>query len=588
MTAATQESKDQHHSTRERARLYRQAGLSIIPILGDGSKAPAVSRWKPYQERFPSDLELDLWFPDETTNGIAIVSGKASGNAELLDFDRDAATIYPAWRWLVEAEAPGLLERLTIIKTPRPGFHVRYRCSEVDIPGNTKLAVDPALPKKDQVFIETRGEGGYALAPGSPACCHDSGRLYEHIDGPALESMETITAAERDILWRAAQSFDRSTPAAEKTATAENGELLPGDDYNQRGPDWSELLEPAGWRMARQLGAACYWCRPNKDRGWSATTGVCRSKRGFELFYVFSSNAAPFELGKAYSKFAVLALLSHNGDFKAAARALAKQGYGKGKSKGKKKTAKGGQTGYEIILKWFQDVYKPDHKRGTSIYTAKGEVKIGVALLGAPIQLIDKLEGAVDAPCLKTGDVNRASLPQFFNTWARSAWMDLLESLDEEEEAAEVNTTAGEQFQQKIADVLQHQESFGHTKKNKYGQDEMKVERRSLISWCNLWKKSAWASVRDLNLWCRYGSTGLEVAFRRELFAQVGFSDLAPLTQSKLTRLCERYDVGQAGYVNRQRVVVLLAAVIQGALVSTLPGDDDPADDAPDDPPRDP
>jgi len=44
--------------------------------------------------------------------------------------------------------------------------------------------------------------------------------------------------------------------------------------------------------------------------------------------YVFSSNAAPFEPGKAYGPFAVYALLEHHGDFAAAARALRAEGYG--------------------------------------------------------------------------------------------------------------------------------------------------------------------------------------------------------------------------------------------------------------------
>jgi hypothetical protein len=321
--------------TREHARLYRQAGLSVIPILGDTSKAPAVT-WKPHQSRFATDAELERWYAEESTFGIAIVCGKISGNLELLDFDRDAEIIFPAWCFLVESEAPDLLGRLNVVKTPRPGFHVRYRCQEVVIPGNTKLAQDPNLPADDRTFIETRGEGGYGLAPGSPARCHETGRLYEHHSGPDLEHLETITAAEREILWRAARSFDRSCqePSGETSATKGNRELLPGEDFSRRGPDWAEILAPHGWVMTRQVGASRYWRRPGKGRGWSATTGVCSSSHGWELLAVFSSNAAPFE-GPAggkpcscYSRFAAFALLNHGGDFRAAARALAEQGYG--------------------------------------------------------------------------------------------------------------------------------------------------------------------------------------------------------------------------------------------------------------------
>ena len=72
-----------------------------------------------------------------------------------------------------------------------------------------------------------------------------------------------------------------------------------------------------------------YWRRPGKEeRSWSATTGACTSKAGRSLFYVFSSNAAPFEADRGYSKFATCTFLNYGGDFSAAARALADQGYG--------------------------------------------------------------------------------------------------------------------------------------------------------------------------------------------------------------------------------------------------------------------
>jgi hypothetical protein len=58
--------------------------------------------------------------------------------------------------------------------------------------------------------------------------------------------------------------------------------------------------------------------------GTSATTDYA----GSELLHVFSSNAAPFDQDTAYTKFHAFALLEHDGDFRAAARALAREGYG--------------------------------------------------------------------------------------------------------------------------------------------------------------------------------------------------------------------------------------------------------------------
>jgi len=46
------------------------------------------------------------------------------------------------------------------------------------------------------------------------------------------------------------------------------------------------------------------------------------------VFYVFSSNAAPFEPDHAYSPFAVYALLNHGGNYEQAARTLRLEGFG--------------------------------------------------------------------------------------------------------------------------------------------------------------------------------------------------------------------------------------------------------------------
>src|SRR5262245_6039097 len=112
-----------------------------MPIRGDGSKAPPI-RWGPLQERIAEEAEVCGWYPDNHL-GVAVIGGGISGNFEPIDFDEDATTIFPAWRELVEAECPGLVDRLSIHTTPDGGFHACYRCVEVKIPGNTQLACKP-------------------------------------------------------------------------------------------------------------------------------------------------------------------------------------------------------------------------------------------------------------------------------------------------------------------------------------------------------------------------------------------------------------------------------------------------------------
>lgn len=329
------------------ARAYVQIGLSVIPVARDGSKRPAFEllpsvideatgaakrTWLPYTSVLPTIEEVDSWFDRPNPPGPAIVGGAVSGNLEQIDFDTFAETIYPQWCELVELEAPGLVARLSVAKTPKPGFHARYRVEAgFTVPGNDKLAMDPALPSKERTLIETRGEGGYALAPGCPACCHETGQLYVHFSGPKLSNVQTITATERDVLVRCARSFDRSAPEDPKPQGPQRkagSGPSPGDRYNAAGPSWEVLLEPHGWRKVRDFGGRAYWCRPDKDgTTWSATTGLL-SKSGRELFCVFSSNASPFSGptgGKSCSchdKFGVFVLLYHGGDFSAAAKAL--------------------------------------------------------------------------------------------------------------------------------------------------------------------------------------------------------------------------------------------------------------------------
>ena len=89
--------------------------------------------------------------------------------------------------------------------------------------------------------------------------------------------------------------------------------------------DWANLLEPAGWTFVGSTSdGEERWRRPGKLSGVSATVDYA----GLGRLYVFSTSAHPFEAGKMYSKFHAYALMHHRGDFQAAARELAKQGFG--------------------------------------------------------------------------------------------------------------------------------------------------------------------------------------------------------------------------------------------------------------------
>jgi putative DNA primase/helicase len=370
----------------DQARAYAAAGLSVIPICSDGSKAASV-KWKPYQKEPPTDAELIWWF-DSGRQGIATINGKVSGNAETVDFD--AGALLEPWRELVEQQAPGLYDRLTICSTPRRpnGYHVRYRCSGVIIPGNTDLALeqetDPDTGNllfdekgrpKLKATIQTRGEGGYSIAPGTPGHCHPTGGTYKHISGPPLTELSDITPEEREILWTAARSFNRWVERDEVKDGPRPGtpgdRLRPGDDFNRRGPDFLEIMRPHGWELARQQDGVRHLRRPGKDGpGSSATLDFCKSKDGLDLLAVFSSNAYPFEIppGKlcgCYSRFAVFAILNHGGDFAAAARELGRQGYGDQSPAGGPARCKGNKDSERKTYRIGPLVLEPGRPRAT-------------------------------------------------------------------------------------------------------------------------------------------------------------------------------------------------------------------------------
>ncbi len=189
-------------TTLETADAYVGAGLSVIPIKADGSKAPdwtvlprdeeGNAVWKPYQTRLPTLEELGRWFGDGT-RGIAIVCGAVSGNLEVMDFD-DLPS-FDAWEQLAVKEYKQIMGRLPIVATPDNGRHVYYRLLEAPKPSR-KLAMTVG----GETLVEAKGEGGYVLAPGSPARCHPSGRYYRLLNGPPLTHIPTLEITDVNTL----------------------------------------------------------------------------------------------------------------------------------------------------------------------------------------------------------------------------------------------------------------------------------------------------------------------------------------------------------------------------------------------------
>ena len=317
------------------------AGISVLPPMMDGSKRPmpywrdeqGKATWKPAQQHPADEAQIRRWYSDPRLTGLGCATGRVSGNLELFEFDDRAAYL----AFVQAAEAAGLGTLVARIEagyheeTPKPGVHWLYRCDEIG--GNVKLAARPKtaeemthLKDREQVLIETRGEGGFVITAPSNGKVHPSGKAYRLVSG-GFDCIATITPEERRDLFALARTFHVATEArpAEKAPhhpPADSGQVRPGDDFNARAV-WAELLEAQGWTFVYHREDCDYWRRPGKKAGVSACTGW----GGKDYFYCFSSSTE-FDAQKPYDKFGFHVQTAFAGDFRAATQALSESGYG--------------------------------------------------------------------------------------------------------------------------------------------------------------------------------------------------------------------------------------------------------------------
>ena len=298
---------------KDKAKEYLKAQLSVIPTKED--KLPALPTWKPYQSQRIKEDEVEGLFTGANVKGLAIICGAISGGLEVIDVDTKHDTTGSLWdelRALIEDNLPELYSRLVIAQTKSGGYHIYYRCSS--IAGNLKLSTK----KNREVLIETRGEGGYVIAPTTPG--------YKYIQGEP-GNIPTITPEEREILFSISKSFNELEEIKPKvnttTSTTYNSTgLSPFEDYNQRG-DIVGLLESKGWRVVSQRGERINLLRPGSTD--SKTSGNYHT--GLKVLRVFSSSTE-FNPDKGYSPSQVFSLLECNGDNKLTYRRLLELGYG--------------------------------------------------------------------------------------------------------------------------------------------------------------------------------------------------------------------------------------------------------------------
>lgn len=324
-----------------------QAGISVVPVMADGSKRPAGD-WKQYQSERATANSIIGWFdrytPESTPRyeAVGIITGEISGNLEMAEIEGRAADQVQGLQDL--AYASGMADLWLLVcngwleRSPSGGLHWFYRLTET--PGrNTKLARRPATAEelvhnpqeRHKVLTETRGEGGFVVVAPTGGTAHETGQPWVRIAG-GPDTVPTLTPEQHQQFHAILASLNEEPPApvqerrpAGPAASGIFGSVTPGDDYEAQ-TDWADILTPEGWRLAFTDGSGVrYWTRPGKRYGISATTGKDPER---DRLYVFTS-ASDFEQDTPYTKFGAYAHLHHGGDHSAAASALRKSGMGK-------------------------------------------------------------------------------------------------------------------------------------------------------------------------------------------------------------------------------------------------------------------
>lgn len=312
--------------------------ISLIPVRDKdetddkGNFRPAktpFTAWTTQQSTCMTESQLWSSMDKNHTMAVAIVCGKVSGGIEVIDVDvkykpgvdalllKDIQTLYP-----------DLYARLRIHRTPSKGCHLIYRITDHEVPGNVKLAGRAATEEeiqqqlvagrkrvnKEMNFLETRGEGGYILAPPSMD--------YAIVqDNP----IPNLTWEERSSLIALCHTYTEiikpPVPAKPSRTQEDQYSTNPFEDYNLNG-DLLTLLEENDWQLLSENADRYMFTRPGKDQGVSATW-----HKENRCFYVFTSSTE-FEPGRGYNPSTVMAMLLFKNDKSQTYKHLTHNGFG--------------------------------------------------------------------------------------------------------------------------------------------------------------------------------------------------------------------------------------------------------------------
>lgn len=287
-------------------------GLAVIPIP-HGRKHPQLPQW---QKAATTDAETvrSWWGGLYRGQGVGVAPRRMTDGRWLVVIDLDrhdpGADGCDTWADLCDAygDAPPTVEATT----GGGGTHLLF-----GVPFEVRNNAGTLGPG-----VDVRGVGGQIVVEPT---VHPSGGSYAWVEGQEPWTHEIADAPGwlRAMLKPAEPDTSLRAPRAASVRTDR-----PGDEWAKT-VTWDELLSRDGWTLHRRVAdGSSLWTRPGKDvrDGPSASVGF----GGSDVLKVFTTSmqGAGLEPEATYTKLGYFAAVHYGGDFRAAATALASEGFG--------------------------------------------------------------------------------------------------------------------------------------------------------------------------------------------------------------------------------------------------------------------
>ena len=297
------------------------------PKCGSQGKHPRPRAWQTEASADPAAVRA--WWAEMPAGNVGVALGSASG---VVGVDIDPPNGEAALAAIAGADLPPTWEMVT-----GKGRRLMYAIPDA-------LEFDPkthALSDADGLeTIRVQGTGGQCVMPPS---WHPLGRRYAWLPdrSPADLDPAPMPVWLIRLMEPAPAKPARTRPVSDAAA---GGAFAPGADFNRRGDWWRDVLDPCGAKPAgKRADGVAYITRPGKPGGVSATLGHYTAQDGTPALYVFSGSWPGLAAGKCYDLFGALVRLAFSGDYAAAAKALAADGYGEPRRAAGKATERNGR-----------------------------------------------------------------------------------------------------------------------------------------------------------------------------------------------------------------------------------------------------